>query len=159
LLATKGSEGLTEMLKGGENVVKLLELNLINLKKITDSFAENKKSEQFFSKLTAATINLNEALEDINKGKGLKELNSTLKNLRVMTDRINNGEGTIGALLNDTSLYEDMKNLIGGASRNSVLKFFVKQAVKTSSAESEKKDAAEKKSNAKKDPASIGSQN
>jgi hypothetical protein len=36
-------------------------------------------------------------------------------------------------------LYEDLKNLIGGANRNNVLKFFVRQAVKSSDEAKEKK--------------------
>ena len=69
-------------------------------------------------------------------------------NLRTVTDKVKNGEGTIGALLTDASLYEDLKNLIGGANRNTVLKFFVRQAVKSSdeaAAKAEKKTATEKK--------------
>lgn len=154
ILETKGPEGIAQMLKGGENVVKLLEQNLTNLKKITDSFAHDKRSEKFFTNLTEATKNLNESLESLNKGNGLKELNKALKNFRIMTEKINNGEGTIGALLNDSSLYEDLKILIGGASRNTVLKFFVKQAVKSSDDAKEKQEDAKRK--AKKDPASTG---
>lgn len=156
-LEIKGPEGLTQMLKGGENVIALLEQNLVNLKKITDSFATDQRSDKFFKSLTEATNNLNQSLENLNKGKGLNELNGTLKNLRVMTDRINNGEGTIGALLNDSSLYEDLKLLIGGASRNRVLQFFVKQAVKSSDDANKAKDDDVKKpaKGPGKDPAST----
>lgn len=155
VLETKGPEGLAQMLKGGENVINLLEKNLVNLKKITDSFAQDQRSDKFFKSLTEATTNLNTSLENLNKGKGLGELNAAMKNLRIMTDRINNGEGTVGALLNDSSLYEDLKLLIGGASRNRVLQFFVKQAVKTSDDAKQEKSEKSKKGSGK-DPASTG---
>lgn len=132
ILESDGATGLQKMLKGGENVVDLLEKNLQNLKIITESFAKDEKSEKFFTNLTETSENLNSVIAALDRGKGAQELNRTLKNLRILTEKINRGEGTVGALLNDATLYEDLKHLIGGANRNSVLKFFVRQAVKSS---------------------------
>jgi hypothetical protein len=80
-----------------------------------------------------------------------------MKNFRVISERMKNGEGTIGALFSDATLYEDLKNLVGGANRNNVLKFFVRQAVKSSDdAAAEKQDESkERKKN--KGPASSAS--
>lgn len=132
VLDSDGLSGLQKMLKGGESVVELLEKNLQNLRVITESFAKDQKSEIFFNNLTETSESLNSVAAALNKGRGAQELNRTLKNLRILTEKINRGEGTVGALLNDATLYEDLKHLIGGANRNSVLKFFVRQAVKSS---------------------------
>lgn len=132
VLDSDGSTGLTKMLEGGEKVVDLLEQNLQNLKIITESFSKDRKSEIFFNNLTQTSQSLSSVTAALDQGRGAQELNRTLKNLRIMTERINRGEGTVGALLNDATLYEDIKHLIGGANRNSILKFFVRQAVKSS---------------------------
>jgi len=44
---------------------------------------------------------------------------------------LKSGEGTLGALINDPSLYEDLKSLIGGANRNRVLKYFIQKSVES----------------------------
>ncbi len=139
---------LRKVLKSGESIVELLEKNLQSLKIITESFAQNQKSEIFFNNLTETSRSLNSVVAALNQGRGAQELNHTLKNLRILTEKINQGEGTLGALLNDATLYEDLKHLIGGANRNSVLKFFVRQAVKSSDdSEKEKVKPDSKKPN------------
>lgn len=124
--------GLSAMLKEGQSVVKLMEESLKNIKTITDSFAADKNSEKFFTNLAESSRNLNSILLTVKNGQGIHDLNSALKNVKILTERINNGQGTIGLLLNDPTLYEDVKMLIGGANRNKILKFFVRQAVKSS---------------------------
>ena len=72
-------------------------------------------------------------------GNMAQELEATLKILRSVSEKVKNGEGTIGALFTDASLYEDLKGLIGGANRSNVLKFFVRQAVKSVSAKAKER--------------------
>ncbi len=149
VLPSAGATGIAKMLKGGENVVDLLEKNLHNLKIITESFAKDQKSEVFFTNLTETSQSINSVMAALNKGRGAHELNRTLKNIRILTEKLNRGEGTVGALLNDATLYEDLKHLIGGANRNSILKFFVRQAVKSS--DEGKKEELEQKPAEKKE--------
>ena len=47
-------------------------------------------------------------------------------------EKINNGTGTIGALVNDPGLYDEVKALFGGANRNRVIRNLVRQTVKGS---------------------------
>jgi phospholipid/cholesterol/gamma-HCH transport system substrate-binding protein len=44
--------------------------------------------------------------------------------------KIDSGEGTIGLLLNDPSLYEDLKQLVGGAERSTVVKTLIQMTGK-----------------------------
>ena len=39
------------------------------------------------------------------------------------------GDGTIGLLLNDPSVYEDLKVLLGGAQRSTLLRSMIRMAV------------------------------
>ncbi len=45
----------------------------------------------------------------------LANLESTVSNLEAITDRINRGEGSVGKLINDDTLYEDMNRLVNEA--------------------------------------------
>jgi phospholipid/cholesterol/gamma-HCH transport system substrate-binding protein len=44
------------------------------------------------------------------------------------------GRGTLGALLVDPSLYEDIKTLVGNVQRNEVLRALVRYAIRPASA-------------------------
>jgi phospholipid/cholesterol/gamma-HCH transport system substrate-binding protein len=130
---------LNSMLAEGGNAVELLKENLANLKVITGAMAQKNQMNNIMRDLEVTTANLKEFSSEM-KGAGVgKELAATMKNVKVVSERLKNGEGTIGALFADSSLYEDLKNLIGGANRNNVLKFFVRQAVKSSDEAKEKK--------------------
>jgi len=73
------------------------------------------------------------------------KINSTLTNLQnasvrlaSVASKVDQGQGTIGALINDTSLYDDMKSLLGRANRNRAVKFMIQRTL--SGAEGEVED-------------------
>ena len=139
---------LSSVLASSESVISLLKDTLVNVKSITADL--NKNSEHLFIGLSGTAKNLNTLTAELNRGNGINNLNQTLLNLKVLTQKINNGEGTIGALLNDSTLYEDLKNLVGGATRNKVLKFFVRQAVKSNDNAVIEKNEQQEKADAEK---------
>jgi phospholipid/cholesterol/gamma-HCH transport system substrate-binding protein len=47
-------------------------------------------------------------------------------NLNVVLEKVNRGEGTLGLLLNDPTLYEDLKLLVGGAQRSRVVRSLIR---------------------------------
>ena len=53
-------------------------------------------------------------------------LQATLANLRSITEKINEGEGTLGALIVDPTLYERLSNILDGASRSFLLRSFIR---------------------------------
>lgn len=137
-LATGGTIGvaagkdLSAVFAEGSDALQLLKENLANLKVLTASLARKNQMEAIMGNLNETTANLREITKKLNGSNAMENLGQTMKNLQNVTEKMKNGEGTIGALMSDASLYEDLKNLIGGANRNNVLKFFVRQAVKSS---------------------------
>jgi phospholipid/cholesterol/gamma-HCH transport system substrate-binding protein len=59
-----------------------------------------------------------------------QDLKSSSLILKNVSQRIENGPGTAHALMYDQSLYDDLRKLFGGAERSSLLKFFVREAIK-----------------------------
>jgi ABC-type transporter Mla subunit MlaD len=144
---------LSAVFAEGSTALGLLKDNLANLKVLTSAIAKRNQMESIMKDLADTSANLKDISQRFRDSNAMAELGSTMKNLRVATDKIKNGEGTIGALVNDASLYEDLKNLIGGANRNTVLKFFVRQAVKSSDDAAAKAEAGQKSDKAdKKNP-------
>ena len=78
------------------------------------------------------------------KGNGaemLSNVTAITADLRVIMANIRSGKGTMGALLVDPSLYEDMKVMLGNVQRNDVLRSLVRYSIK----QDEKKPSVEVK--------------
>lgn len=75
-------------------------------------------------------------------------LNKSVTKLESILSKIDDGEGTLGALVNDPAVYEDIKSMTGGAKRSTVLKYFMKQFI--DSGEKEAAKGEEKKKPEKK---------
>lgn len=101
---------------------------------------------------TALVSNVNRILEEVIRGRGLvheviynpsstqtlSTLNQALQNFESaghhvsdITRKINNGQGTLGALVNDDSLYAEIKGLFGKANRNKLIKAVIRYTLKT----------------------------
>jgi len=57
-------------------------------------------------------------------------LNSITNDMRVIVSNIRQGKGTVGALLVDPSVYEDVKTILGNVQRNDVLRALVRYSIK-----------------------------
>jgi len=94
-----------ENLMGSERIrlAKIMQ----NLESITDNFRNNN------SKLNSILSNLDNLSDDLAKSE-IKETidnaNQAMKDVQSITDKINKGEGSIGMLVNDDSLYNNLNN-------------------------------------------------
>ena len=81
------------------------------------------------------------------KGSGAEALANVAAitdDLRVITAGMRQGKGTIGALLVDPSVYEDMKVLLGNVERNDVLRALVRYSIKQDEKRPEPKVGAQR---------------
>jgi len=60
-----------------------------------------------------------------------KNLNAVSRNLISITGKIDAGKGTVGALINDISLYYDVKTLLGKANRNKLIRSVIRYTLQT----------------------------
>ena len=60
----------------------------------------------------------------------LNNVNAITADLKVIVAGIRQGKGTVGALLVDPSVYEDMKLVLGNVERNDVLRALVRYSIK-----------------------------
>lgn len=104
-----------------------------------------KKLEEggFAESLSNVSVTLNESVKAFQKSDGLLysliydpeakqllgNLVKTTKSLNEITEKINNGEGTIGALISDPTLYENLKILLGGAERSFILRKLIRKSI------------------------------
>ncbi len=120
-----------------DNTVSITESLDIFLKPIKDK----KSGENVASIIEAA----DEIVKEVKDGEGslhtliyggkdetadtISNLDASLVSLRSILDKVDKGEGTLGALVNDPSAYEDLKILLGGANRSKVIKAVVNYTI------------------------------
>src|SRR5690606_4910904 len=78
-----------------------------NLESITGNFKKNN------AKINNILTNLDSLSDDLSKTEikaTIDNATQVMKNVEVITTKINNGEGSIGLLLNDDNLYNNLNN-------------------------------------------------
>jgi phospholipid/cholesterol/gamma-HCH transport system substrate-binding protein len=59
----------------------------------------------------------------------LGDLATAAADVKKITTKINSGEGTLGAVINDPTVYEDLKEILGNIKRNRVLRELVRMSI------------------------------
>lgn len=67
--------------------------------------------------------------DDTNTERAMEDLAAITADLRVMVRQMKEGKGTLGALMVDPSVYEDLKVLLGNVQRNDVLRALVRYSI------------------------------
>ena len=108
-------EGISRHFDKGGDIEKLIEnLNILamNLGSMTSELKRNKS-----------------VLNELFYGKTGESLNRSILHFEEILKKINKGDGTLGSIINDPSIYEDLRALMGGAKRSTVLKYFMRQFI------------------------------
>jgi ABC-type transporter Mla subunit MlaD len=94
---------------------------------------EPDRLERILKNLENLTNNTNRLMSTMND----KNINSTIANFKQSSEsmsriskQIEEGPGTLHALIFDQGLHEDLRSLMGGANRNKVLKYFIRETIK-----------------------------
>lgn len=104
----------------------------------------SKDGEVIAKSMAKASEELAKTMEAIRTGKGAAheliygedgtkltaDVEAILKDVKVIVADVRAGKGTVGALLTDPSLYEDMKSILGNVERNQVLRAIVRYTIK-----------------------------
>jgi len=100
-----------------------------------EALLSSKQFEEFISSLHQSSKNLKEITAELNKAQladSIKSLNSTSKRVDRVLNQVEAGPGTLHSLIYDDSLHEDLRTLLGGAQRNKMIKFFIRESIKKS---------------------------
>lgn len=131
ILTVKKEEIFNELVSKGGSIANSTEKILARLEAIISS----KQFEQFISSLHNSSNNLEKLTAELNKaqlGKAINSLNTSTNKLDKVMSRIEQGPGTLHSMIYDDSLHEDLRALLGGAQRNKVLKYFIRQSIQES---------------------------
>ena len=86
--------------------------------------------QEFANNFNSTVANLNYATEELKGENGLiANLNSASANLREISEMLRGGEGTLGALLIDPSVYDSLKGVLGEAERSKLVRAAVRYLI------------------------------
>jgi phospholipid/cholesterol/gamma-HCH transport system substrate-binding protein len=138
-IKTKPLQDLSQMVSKGDTLMVNLNQIASTLERLLKSFEHGNRNDIFFQGMASSAKNLSEASNKLNKELDQLKLRSSIGHLHDILEKINNGTGTMGALVNDPQLYYDLRSLMGGANRNRVVRNLVRQTVKEGDTKKEKK--------------------
>ncbi len=126
VLAEKGNE--TNKIFDIINEVHKLTLALNNenrVEKVMKNFTDASAS------LKEASLQTKEMISEI-RNQDSKKITSTIDKLDRIIGKIDRGEGTLGALINDPSLHDSLKNMVGGQDRKKAIKSLIRSSIEKS---------------------------
>ncbi len=74
--------------------------------------------------------NITSELQKANIGKAVQSFGKTSASMENILTRIEKGPGTMNSLIYDESVHDDLRALLGGAQRNKVIKYFIRESIK-----------------------------
>ena len=125
LLMSESPSGFAEVMEKGDVLLK--NVNDVALQ-VKDILNEVKTGEGMIHGL----IYNPHGEELVNDLKLIAEnLEEASRNVASVSGKINRGEGTLGALVNDATLFNDMKTLLGKANRNKLIRAVIRYTLQT----------------------------
>lgn len=115
-----GNDILSVLSKRGNESEKLFDI-LNDLKVITGSLAQQNKLPNIVNNMEKASANL----ANLN----VASINGSVAKLESIMNKVDRGEGTLGALINDRSIHERIKNILGAGQKDQQVKNILKSSI------------------------------
>lgn len=123
-----GNDILSVLSKRGNESERLFDI-LADVKKITGALAENNKMSSISSNLDKTTANLARVSEQLNKTMQSGSFDRSVNKLEKIIDKVDRGDGTLGALINDRSIHDRIKTILGAGQKSQQVKSILKSSV------------------------------
>jgi phospholipid/cholesterol/gamma-HCH transport system substrate-binding protein len=141
-LKSEGGTDLKQLMVKGESIATITERILSRLDQIIYNMDDGKKIIETVNSLSKASLNMEKITQELreahlgdmakNVNKSMLSLEKASGSLARITERVEKGPGTMNSLIYDDALHEDLRALLGGASRNKVIKYFIRESIENS---------------------------
>lgn len=137
------SEDLTDLKKimtKGDSIATVTDRIMVKLDTILYNLGDGKTVVDTVNNLNKASSNLEKLTSDLHKanmGQMVSNVNASMMSLnkasgslsRILT-RVESGPGTLNSMIYDDGVHDDIRALLGGAQRNKVIKYFIRESIK-----------------------------
>jgi phospholipid/cholesterol/gamma-HCH transport system substrate-binding protein len=139
VVADDGGDLFDTLAKKGNDLSNVIEV-VNELHTLLKNMNADGRSAKLMSNLVLATDSLNKTLKEV-QGlsadlRGGNEQQSHLKksmsHLASVLEKVDTGEGSLGALINDRGLYDRLMQMVGGSSRSQNMKSIIRDTIKKS---------------------------
>ncbi len=124
------SRDFSMLVNSSEKLMEKLTVTAENFNQILNTFNKGNRSEQIFQGLAATSKNLGEITGKINSEVNQMKFKSAINHLDSILEKVDHGQGTLGAFINDPALYDDAKALVGQVNRNRIVRNLIRQTIK-----------------------------
>lgn len=114
--------------RGGE-AEKVFDI-LKNVNEIAKSVNSEKRIEKILENLVVASQDFRVASANISKLTSNPKLNQSVERVDLILSKIERGEGSLGALINDSSLHDSLKALVGAGKNQAPFKNVLRNTIK-----------------------------
>lgn len=131
VLTTQKKEIFNELVDKGGSIANSTEKVLSHFEALLSS----KQFEEFILSLHKSSQNLEKITAELSQakiGQTMKSLQASSQRMEKVLNQVEQGPGTLHSLIYDDSLHEDLRALLGGAQRNKMIKYFIRQSIKKS---------------------------
>lgn len=122
----------------GESIAAITERILSKLDILLGKIGDGQMIVDSVKSINRASGNLEQItseLKEAKMGEMVKSVKNTSASLDKILTRVEKGPGTINSLIYDESVHDDLRALLGGAQRNKVIKYFIRESIKKSEGE------------------------
>lgn len=123
-----GNDLISVFSKRGSESEKIFDI-LDDLKKITGTLAAQNKLPSVINKLDTAADHLSSVGASLDKTMKSGNLDRSLQKLDHVMTKIDSGQGSLGALINDRSIHDRLKNILGAGQKDQQIKQILKSSV------------------------------
>ncbi|MCC7441669.1 MAG: MCE family protein [Bdellovibrionales bacterium] len=134
MIARGGAEGIDQLFTSGKTLMTSLNSIASSLERLLKTFENEQRSEIFFDGMAKTAKNMAQATQKLDEALDGGKLKAAIDNLNGILEKVNNGTGSLGALINDPGLYYDAKSLVGGANRNRIMRNLVRKTLEDNEA-------------------------
>lgn len=134
-LKAEDSTDIKKIMVKGESIANSTDRLLEKLNNMLSQLDDGKTVVKMVSSLNKTADNLEKItaeLKEAHIGEMAKNVSKTSASLERILTRVEKGPGTMNSLIYDDSVHEDLRVLLGGAQRNNVIKYFIRESIKKS---------------------------
>lgn len=136
LPVAKATDFLNVLSERGKESEKIFDI-INEVYKITKTLNQDNKLGNIISNLNASSGDFKKLSEkslklvsDLSDGKSAtQQLKTTMDKMNSILTKIDKGEGSLGALINDPSLHDQLKSLVGGSPRKTHVKSIIRSSI------------------------------
>lgn len=128
-VAVGANKDLSMLFSSSERLMHQLGSTAENLDHVLSAFNRGNRSDQVFQGLSVTSKNLGEFSSKLNDDSQFK-LKSAVNHLNSILQKVDQGQGSLGAFINDPGLYDDAKALVGQVNRNRIMRNLIRQTIK-----------------------------